>query len=146
MSALLCDSGVLIGTFNPGDPDHPRCNRLLSGWPGALIIPEPVLGETCNYLRNHLRNGPELEARFLEAAVMSKGDFEIVNPTDEDRMRAAEIAKRFVSAPFGYVDASIVAMAERTGVASIATVDFKFLGMASQVSRLKPLSFVLQES
>lgn len=37
-------------------------------------------------------------------------------------------------------------MAERLGVDNIATVDFKFLGMASSVSKLKPLNFVLQES
>lgn len=146
MNSLLCDSGPLIGSFNPGDPAHERCTRLLASWTGKLLIPEPVLGETSNYLRNHVRNGPQLEARFLHATVNEAGDFEIINPTGDDRVRAAEIAQKFVSAPFGYVDAMIVAMAERISVANIATVDFKFLGMASSVSRLKPLSFVLQES
>lgn len=60
-------------------------------------------------------------------------------------IRFAE-ARELTALRLGGADATIVAMAERLGVANIATVDFKFLGMASSVSRLKPLSFVLQES
>lgn len=146
MNSLLCDSGPLIGSFNPGDPAHERCTLLLAEWTGKLLIPEPVLGETSNYLRNHVRNGAQLEARLLQTKVDEAGDFEIIDPTRDDRVRAAEIAEKFVDAPFGYVDAVIVAMAERLSVANIATVDFKFLGMASSVSKLKPLNFVLQES
>jgi len=66
-------------------------------------------------------------------------------PLTGDRRRAAELTKQLVTAPLGYVDAVIIAMAERLAIADIATVDFKFLGMASQVSRLKPLRWVLQE-
>jgi predicted nucleic acid-binding protein len=72
--------------------------------------------------------------------------FEIVEPTREDRRRAAELVKQLVSAPLGYVDAAIIATAERLKIPDVATVDFKFLGMASQVSLIKPLRFVLQEN
>lgn len=146
MNSLLCDSGPLIAAAVRRDAHHGACVRLLSSWCGQLVIPEPVLGETCNFLRNQVRNGPAHEATFLEAVTRADGAYEIVDPTAADRDRATEIARRFVTAPFGYVDAMIVAMAERLGVANIATVDYKFLGMASAVSRLKPLSFVLQES
>lgn len=146
MNSLLCDSGPLIAAAVRRDFHHAACVRLLQNWQGTLLIPEPVFGETCNFLRNQVRNGPQHEATFLSSVTNSSGPFEIINPTGDDRARAAEIAEKFVSAPFGYVDAMIVAMAERISVANIATVDFKFLGMASSVSRLKPLSFVLQES
>lgn len=129
----------------PGDPHHEQCSRLLIEWSGKLAVPESVLGETCNFLRNHVRNGPRLEARLLDAVTSKSGDFEIVSPSTTDRRRAAELTPWLVAAPLGYVDATIIAMAEHTGIADIATVDFKFLGMASQVSRLKPLRWVLQE-
>lgn len=145
MSALLCDSGPLIATFNPGDPRHARCTVLLANWSGRLLIPEPVLGETCNFLRNHARNGPRLEARLLAAVTRADGDFEIVDPTPADRSRAAELVDKLVSAPLGYVDATVLAAAERLTVPDIATVDFKFLGMANPVSKLRPLNWVLQE-
>jgi uncharacterized protein len=146
VNTLICDSGPLIASFNPGDHHHERCTRLLADWPGKLLIPEPVLGETCNFLRNHVRNGPVLESRFLDAATTVTPDFEVSTPTLEDRRRAAELVSQLVTAPLGYVDATVIATAERLKISNIATVDFKFLGMASQVSLIKPLHFVLQET
>ncbi|MGH3730496.1 MAG: type II toxin-antitoxin system VapC family toxin [Micromonosporaceae bacterium] len=145
MRQLLCDSGPLIASFDRSDRYHASCIRLLAEWPGELLIPEPVLGETCNFLRNHVRSGPALELQFLDAVAEGSGDFTIINPTDEDRRRATGLVRQLVAAPLGYVDASIVALAERLKVTEIATVDFKLLGMASQVSEIKPLRWVLQE-
>jgi len=119
--------------------------RLLAGWQGRVIIPEPVLGETCNFLRNHLRNGPSVEIGFLRAVTIP-GDFRIVDPTHEDRIRATEVADRLVAAPLGYVDGMIIAMAERLGTPDIATLDFKMVGMTNPLSKLKPLNWVLQET
>jgi predicted nucleic acid-binding protein len=110
-----------------------------------LLVPEPVLGETCNFLRNNVRNGPALEVRFLDSVTRSTEAFEIVNPTQEDRERAAELSAQLVSGPLGYVDGIVLAMAERLGEPAIASVDFKFLGMATPVCQLKPLRWVLQE-
>ncbi|MFC5825788.1 type II toxin-antitoxin system VapC family toxin [Nonomuraea insulae] len=145
MRSLLCDSGPLIATFNDRDKEFSRCSRLLAEWPGRLVIPEPVLGEVCGFLRNNVRNGPTLEVQFLEAVSSSTGDVEIVSPVHEDRVRAIELSKRLMSGPLGYVDGIVLAMAERLKISDIATVDYKFLGMAGPVSRLRPLSWVLQE-
>jgi predicted nucleic acid-binding protein len=145
VTPLLCDSGPLIATYNRHDPDHERSVLVLGGWRGKLMVPEPVLGETCNFLRNGVRRGAELEAQFLAAITHDRGDFEIVDPTSEDRLRAAELVAKLVSGPLGHVDATLIAMSERLRIPDIATVDFKLLGMASPVSRLKPLRWVLQE-
>jgi hypothetical protein len=40
----------------------------------------------------------------------------------------------------------VIATAERLKISNIAAVDFKFLGMASQISLIKPLHFVRQET
>ncbi|MEV0791094.1 PIN domain-containing protein [Kribbella sp. NPDC050459] len=145
MTALLCDSGPLIATFNVRDSNHVRCAKVLAEWPGRLLIPEPVLGETCNFLRNNVRNGPALEVRFLEAVTRRTAAFEVVDPTQEDRARASELSAQLVSGPLGYVDATVLALAERLHEPAIASVDFKFLGMATPVCRLQPLRWVLQE-
>ena len=145
MRELLCDSGPLIATFNRGDRYHALCLQLLGDWPGKLIIPEPVLAETCGFLRNHLRNGPALETQFLDAVTSRRSAYAIVNPTDDDRGRAAELVRQLVAAPLGYVDATVLAVAESLKIAEIATVDFKFLGMASRVSLIKPIRWILQE-
>ncbi|MET9019965.1 PIN domain-containing protein [Actinopolymorpha sp. NPDC004070] len=87
-----------------------------------------------------------MEARLLDVLTGRPGNFEILDPTPADRERAAELVGQLVAAPLGYVDATILAMAERLKIVDIATVDFKFLGMASRVSRLSPLRWVLQEN
>lgn len=67
-------------------------------------------------------------------------------PSRSSTPRPRTAFAKLVSGPLGYVDATLIAIAERLGVPDIATVDFKLLGMASPVSRLKPLRWVLQES
>lgn len=145
MTLLLCDSGPLIASSNSQDREHLRVTQLLAGWRGKLLIPEPVLGETCNFLRNNVRDGPAKEVRFLRALTRG-GDFEIADPTSEDRRRATELAEQLVTGPAGYVDSMVIAMAERLNIAHIATLDFKLIGMMSPVSRLQPLRWVLQET
>ncbi len=146
MKALLCDSGPLIATYVRDDTHHDRCIRLLAAWSGKLLIPEPVLGETCNFLRNNVRSGAALEARFLEALTSGSGDFEIVNPTGEDRARATWLVRRLVAAPLGYVDATIIAMAENLKITDVATTDLKFVGVAHGVTRIRPLAWPFQDS
>jgi uncharacterized protein len=145
VTLLLCDSGPLIASSNSKDREHLRVIQFLASWRGRLLVPEPVLGETCNFLRNNVRDGAAKEVRFLRAVIQA-GDFEVTDPTDEDRSRAAELAEQLVTGPAGYVDSMVIAMAERMKVADIATLDFKLIGMMSPVSRLKPLRWVLQET
>lgn len=103
-----------------------------------------MLGETCTFLRNNVRGGPQLESLLLTAMTSGDGDFEIVDTAPADRRRAADLVAWLVSGPLGYVDAVLIAMAERLGVREVATVDFKLLGMAAPVSRIS-LRWVLQE-
>jgi hypothetical protein len=42
-------------------------------------IPEPVLGETCNFIRNQMRGGPVLEVTFLKKVLGSSGAFDMVH-------------------------------------------------------------------
>lgn len=145
MRLLLCDSGPLIATSDRDDRYHTRCVRLLSQWPGKLVIPEPVVGETSNFLRNNVRNGADLEATLLEWLTTPSPDFEIVNPEPTDRVRAAELVRRLVDAPMGYVDAIVLATAERLKITDVATTDARFVGLAHGVTQIKPLTWPFQE-
>lgn len=61
-------------------------------------------------------HGAAAEIRFLDAILDERGDFDIVDPVPEDRRRAVELANRLVAAPVGYVDAMVIAIAERLRV------------------------------
>ncbi|MFN0090322.1 MAG: PIN domain-containing protein [Acidimicrobiales bacterium] len=67
------------------------------------------------------RLGVEAEVRFL-------GDFAAANliaapVAPADWMRVAELVARYRDLPLGTVDASVIAAAERLGIAEIATLD-----------------------
>jgi hypothetical protein len=98
VTLLLCDSGPLIASSNSKDREHLRVVQFLAGWRGKLLVPEPVLGETCNFLRNNVRDGAAKEVQFLRAVIQA-GDFEVVDPTDEDRRRSTELAEQLVTGP-----------------------------------------------
>lgn len=117
---------------------------MLGSWPGSLVIPEPVLGETCSFLRNNVRRGAFLEVTLLEQ--LTTGDYEIVNPTQADRQRATELVRHMVAAPLGYVDATVIAMAERLHITDVATTDLKFVGMAQGITKIRPLAWPFHES
>ncbi|MEU8273517.1 type II toxin-antitoxin system VapC family toxin [Microbispora bryophytorum] len=145
MRQLLIDSGPLIATFSPGDRFHARCTEQLANWPGRLVIPEPVLVETCGFIRNNYRKGPEYESALLDHVCSGSGDFVIVMPTSEDLHRARELVRRRVNVPLGYVDAMVIAMAERLHITDVATVDLKLVGMAVGPSKIKPISWLVPD-
>jgi len=78
-----------------------------------------VLAEASYLVRKAL--GASGEAALLRAA--SRGAFRLELPTTSDLERMAELVERYADLPLGTVDASIVATAERLGVANVATLD-----------------------
>lgn len=115
---MIVDTGVLYSLADRRDPHHERVRSLLSGREYRLV-PEPVAVETALLMERRL--GHEAEASFLRS--LEGKVFAVECPTAEDRRRAAELVIQYRDARLGYVDASIVAMAERRGERRIATTD-----------------------
>jgi predicted nucleic acid-binding protein len=67
------------------------------------------------------RLGWEAEARFLGDLASGAFRLEPVHPADALRM--VELVAQYHDLPLGSVDASVIAAAERLGIAEIATVD-----------------------
>lgn len=68
--------------------------------------------------------GPEAEARFLDAV----GDgpsrrFRVIDLVDDDLRRMTELVRQYADRGLGGTDASIVAVAERLGIMTVATVN-----------------------
>lgn len=62
-----------------------------------------------------------MEARFLDAVRGGELDLVPFTPTDLDR--ATELVRQYADFPLGFVDAVVVATAERLGLIEVATVD-----------------------
>lgn len=80
-----------------------------------------MIAET-GWLLDH-RLGAEAEARFCELVV--KGDLVVHDLTATDWERVTELVVEYGDHPLGAVDSSIVAMAERLNLDTIATLDHR---------------------
>jgi len=70
-----------------------------------------------------MRLGWQPEVRFL--GDLASGDLTVEPVHPADLMRMAELVARYHDLPLGSVDASVVAAAERRGIADIATLDHR---------------------
>ena len=120
--AVLVDTGVLYALADADDGWHERAVAWLDGERDVLAVPVTVLPEVCYLLAARL--GPRQEGRFVES--VAKGELAVEPLTRADLTRAAAILQ--TQPALGFVDASMVAMAERLGVRRIATTDRRHFG------------------
>lgn len=120
---MIVDAGILYALAD-ADDDHHDAARLILARPDEKLVPEPVIVETDYLILSRL--GVEAELAFLRT--LAGRWFSIESPGHEDRLRATELVAQYREARIGYVDAVIVAMAERLGESIIATVDRRRFG------------------
>lgn len=114
---LLVDTGPLYALADVDDSWHGRVADLLLRTREVLLVPVTVLPEVTDLL--HRRLGPEAENRF--AASLAAGELTIEPLYLQDLKRTAELVAEHPE--LGFVDCSIVAMAERLRLRSIVTTD-----------------------
>lgn len=115
---MILDAGVLYAAADRRDKNH-RAARELLGKREPKIVPDPTIVECDQLILKRL--GVDAEVAFLRSF---EGRWLSVEPsTRPDRMRAAELIAQYRDARIGYVDAVIVAIAERLGERVIATFD-----------------------
>lgn len=62
-----------------------------------------------------------VESRFLRS--FKTGFLDIVSPTADDLVRAAELVEQYADLPLGTTDACIVALAERLNITELVALD-----------------------
>ncbi|QBS42364.1 type II toxin-antitoxin system VapC family toxin [Nocardia sp. CS682] len=117
---IVCDTGPLLAIANSKDSEHQSCTTALIDEPGPLIVPATIVTEVCYMLAKH---GPQAEAQFLRALAAEELQVEPLTSSDFGRM--AELVIQYGSFPLGAADASVVAVAERLGVSTVATLDHR---------------------
>ncbi len=118
---LIVDTGPLVALLNENDPDHESCADLLESHDGELLITPYVLTETCYLLAKYV--SPDAEINLVEA--ISAGDLVQTTTEQDDLARMAELMKQYRGFPLGIADASVIALAERFKVSSVATLDHR---------------------
>jgi len=117
--ALICDTGVLYAVVDEHDANHEACAALIVDPPEELAVPAPVVVElewlVCS------RMGYDQFDGFLQSVEI--GALDIIDLSRSDYARSRELCRRYEDLPLGFVDASIVALAERLGESRLATLD-----------------------
>jgi predicted nucleic acid-binding protein len=114
---LLLDTGPLYALADADDDWHSRVREFLKLERQSLLVPVTVIPEAAYLMRKRL--GAEAEIQFAES--LAYGEIAVENLTQRDLARCAELLH--VYGFLGFVDASIVAMAERLKLPSLVTTD-----------------------
>lgn len=116
---LIVDAGPLYAYIDADDRHHAASLNLLLTHPGPLVVPTLVITEVSYLVGTRL--GSDAEVRFL--GDLASGHLGIEPVAAGDWLRIAELVHDYRDLPLGTVDASVVAAAERLGVATVATMD-----------------------
>ncbi|MCY3606953.1 MAG: PIN domain-containing protein [Acidimicrobiaceae bacterium] len=134
---MIVDTGVLVAAADLADPDHRACADLLDDNLDGLTASPLVVAETGYLIGRQL--GSRSEAQFFDA--VADGEIHVETLTANDWHRTAELVGAYADMPLGGTDASVVAIAERLGETSIATLDHRHFGVVrpSHVSAFRLL-------
>ena len=115
--------GVVYALADADDAWHERARDWTDAVTELLIVPVTVLPEVAYLL--HSRLGAAAELAFVQSA--ASGELEIEPLRQQDLTRCVDVMRRYPV--IGFVDATIVAMAERLKIESIATTDRRHFAM-----------------
>lgn len=118
MPALL-DTSFLFALTDQQDRNHIQVTEIASALTGPLVLATVVLPEI-SYLINS-RLGHSVMRRFLTQLVDS--DIELEMLCTADLSRTAEILNVYSDSKLDFIDAAIIAIAERRNITQILTLD-----------------------
>lgn len=116
---LVVDTGPIAAAAATRDRHHSRSVQLLAGAARPLVVPALVVTEVAYFLADRL--GQPAERAFARSISTGELIVEPVEPRDWERIE--ELLDEYGDLPLGIVDASIVAICERLGATTLATLD-----------------------
>jgi uncharacterized protein len=114
---LLIDTGPLYALADADDNWHVRTRDFLQKERRSLMVPVTVIPEAAYLIRKRL--GVSAEKRFAESLAVK--EIAVENLTTADLRRCSELLEAYDF--LGFVDASVVAIAERLKLHSLVTTD-----------------------
>jgi predicted nucleic acid-binding protein len=115
--SVLVDAGPLIALVDRSDKHHRRVASFLRRFKGRLLTTWPVLAETCHFLPEPVQIG------FLRWA--DAGGLGVVELHESALGVLADWKERYRDLPMDLADASLLWVAQHTGVMDILTIDLK---------------------
>jgi uncharacterized protein len=125
MPGLLLDTSALYAIADRDDKWHRAMVTAIKGRTGERVVPVSVLIEACYLIGSYL--GPAAERHLIRATI--RGEFLLEGLSLGDLERAEAILQKYADANIGFVDASVVAVAERLKIQTVVTTDRRHFRM-----------------
>jgi predicted nucleic acid-binding protein len=119
VESLIIDTGVIYALADRKDDWHAAAARFMSDFSGRLFVPSTVVPEACYLLNTYL--GQDAELALVQSLI--NREMVLEQSTTQDLVRIAELLEKYHDANIGFVDASVVALAERLKICGILTTD-----------------------
>jgi predicted nucleic acid-binding protein len=123
--SVVLDTSFLYALADVSDRNHARVLDVAGSLTESLILPLPVLPEICYLLTSRL--GHFAMRRFLNELVASEAVLESIDRADLRRI--GEILEQYADSRLDFVDAAIIAIAERRDVTRVLTLDHRDFAM-----------------
>jgi predicted nucleic acid-binding protein len=118
MQKVVGDTGLVVALTNRSDPRHGEVAEVYFQQV-EIVLPQTVLAEVAYLIQRDA--GAEILIRFLRGLEQSK--FVLMALTDWDLLRTAEILTQYQDSRIDFVDASVMAIAERENIVTVLTLD-----------------------
>lgn len=117
MPNMLVDAGPLIALADRSDQNHKRIVARWKAFNGRMLTTWPVLTEACHFLP---------EAQQIATLRWAAGGGATVFDVDESALGTlADWKERYRDLPMDLADASLLWVAEQTGIIEILTLDLR---------------------
>jgi len=115
---LVVDTSILLAAADNADPDHEPSSSAIQN-AGPLVTTALVIAETAYLIGRQL--GAAAEATFFRA--VADGELQVETITPAEARRIADLIDTYADLPLGGTDASLIVIAERLNLTTIATLD-----------------------
>ena len=117
MRRVLLDTGAFVALLDRSERNHKQCVEFFKDFEGQLLTTEPVLTETIYLL------GPSAKAQKVSIEFILKGGAVLVPQSLESLSRVKVLMEKYSDIPMDFADATLVVLAEETGIREVFTLD-----------------------
>ena len=122
---VVLDTSALVAVASRRDPAHGAMTHVLGVERSGIHVPQTILAEAAQVVT--ARAGSTVWSSMLRGILDS--DWRVESVTDDDLRRCSDIMDAYADSRMDFVDATVMAVAERLGAKRIYTLDRRDFSM-----------------
>lgn len=119
MRRILLDTGAFVALLDRSEDSHGRCVNFFRTFQGEVLTTEPVLTEVLYLLSDSFKAEKACIDFILQGGAV------LVPQSMESLSRAVTLMEKYKDIPMDFADATLVVLAEESGVDEVFTLDLK---------------------